>query len=122
MKRLWFSAAFILAAVALCIVEQTLIYTDCNEIIGKIDTAIHTQDVDEKKAYCKEIEEMWVDFEDKASYVMDHAILHSAEISVGTLMDLNDMNTEDANEALIEAKSEIKQVYDHSRISLENIL
>lgn len=122
MKRLWFSAVFILAAIALCVIEQTMIYNDCGKIIDHIDTAIQAQDIDEKKAYCDEIEEMWIDFEDKASYVMDHAILHSAEISVGTLKDLNDLNLEDANEALIEAKSEIKQVYDHSRISLSNIL
>lgn len=122
MKRLWFSAAFILIAIVLCVVEQTMIYDDCGEIIECIDAAIQTNDVDEKKAYCDEVEEMWVKFEEKASYVMDHAILHSAEISVGTLKDLNELNIEDANEALIEAKSEIKQVYDHSRISLSNIL
>lgn len=122
MKRLWFSAAFILIVIVLCVVEQTMIYDDCGEIIERIDAAIQTNDVDEKKAYCDEVEEMWVKFEEKASYVMDHAILHSAEISVGTLKDLNELNIEDANEALIEAKSEIKQVYDHSKISLSNIL
>lgn len=122
MKRLWFSAAFILIAIILCVVEQTMIYDACGEIIERIDAAIQTNDVDEKKAYCDEVEEMWLEFEEKASYVMDHAILHSAEISVGTLKDLNELNIEDANEALIEAKSEIKQIHDHSKISLSNIL
>ena len=63
-----------------------------------------------------------LDFDRLATYITDHAILHSAEISIGTLNDLNDLNEEDTNEALIEAKSEIEQVYDHSRINLSNIL
>ena len=122
MKRLWFSAAFILIALSLCAYEQFVVFSECREIIEKIDIAIDEDDLDAKKAQCAEIEALWEDFDRKATYTTDHAILHSAEISIGTLGDLNDLNEEDTNEALIEAKSEILQVYEHSRINLSNIL
>ncbi len=122
MKRLWFSAAFIFIALSLCAYEQFVVFSECREIIEKIDIAIDEDDLDAKKAQCAEIEALWEDFDRKATYTTDHAILHSAEISIGTLGDLNDLNEEDTNEALIEAKSEILQVYEHSRINLSNIL
>lgn len=122
MKRLWFSAVFILAALSLCAFEQFYVYKDCKEIITHIDTAIDETDLAAKKEKCAAIENEWEDFDRLATYITDHAILHSAEISIGTLNDLNDLNEEDTNEALIEAKSEIEQVYDHSRINLSNIL
>ena len=122
MKRLWFSAAFILIAFSLCAFEQFVVYGECREIIERIDVAIDEHDLDTKKEQCAEIEKLWEDFDRKATYTTEHAILHSAEISIGTLGDLNDLNEEDTNEALIEAKSEVLQVYEHSRINFSNIL
>lgn len=122
MKRLWFSAAFLLIALSLCAFEQFYVYKDYEEIISQIDSAISESDLDTKKEKCAEIEEIWEEFDRKAAYITDHAILHSAEISIGTLNDLNNLNEEDTNEALIEAKSEIEQVYEHSKINFSNIL
>lgn len=122
MKRLWFSAVFILIALSLCAFEQFFVYSECNEIIAHIDSAINETDLKAKKEKCAAIEDEWEDFDRKATYITDHAILHSAEISIGTLNDLNNLNAEDTNEALIGAKSEIEQVYDHSKINLSNIL
>ncbi len=122
MKRLWFSAVFLLTAVGFCIWEQAAVYPQCSEMIRMIDAAIEERDANEKKDMCAQIEEEWARFDTRAQYICDHSILHSAEISVGTLKDLNNLNEEDTNEALIEAKSEIRQVLDHSAISLSNIL
>lgn len=122
MKRLWFSAVFILVAISLCVFEQFYVYGKCDAIIGHIDSAISENDLQAKKEKCEAIEKEWESFDRMATYITDHSILHSAEISIGTLKDLNNLNSEDTNEALIEAKSEIEQVYDHSKINFSNIL
>lgn len=59
----------------------------------------------------------------KASYVTDHSVLQSADVSMGTLKSLPpDSSAESINELLAQAKSETQQIYDNSRISLSNIL
>lgn len=123
MKRLWFSAIFMIAALSLCFVEQFCIAKDCREIIAAIGTATECDDANEKIEYCKEITDMWNDYYKKASYVTDHSVLQGADVSMGTLNSLPpDSDSESINELLAEAKSEAKQIYEHSRISLSNIL
>ena len=123
MKRLWFSAIFMLAALLLCFGEQIYISRDCREIIAAISEAEECESTPEKLKYCAEIYDMWSDYHKKASYVTDHSVLQSAEVSMGTLKSLPpDSSAENINELLAQAKSETQQVYDNSRINLSNIL
>ncbi len=123
MKRLWFSAIFMLIAFSLCAAEQIYINSDCREIIAAISIAEECESVPEKLKYCTEIYDMWGDYYKKASYVTDHSVLQSADISMGTLKNLPpDSSKENIDGLLAQAKSETEQIYDNSRISLTNIL
>lgn len=123
MKRLWFSAIFMLAALSLCFCEQFYINRDCRQIIAAISAAEECETVPEKLDYCAEIYDMWGDYCKKASYVTDHSVLQSADVSMGTLKSLPpDSSGENIDELLAQAKSETEQIYDNSRISLSNIL
>ena len=55
MKRLWFSAIFMIAALSLCFAEQFCIAKDCREIIDAIGTAAECDDANEKIEHCKEM-------------------------------------------------------------------
>lgn len=123
MKRLWFSVIFMLVALSICAAEQIYISRDCREIIAAISTAEECESAPEKLKYCAEIYDMWGDYYKKASYVTDHSVLQSADISMGTLKNLpTDSSEEDIDGLLAQAKSEAEQIYGNSRISLTNIL
>lgn len=123
MKRLWFSAIFMFIAISLCAAEQIYITGDCREIISAISVAEECKSMPDKLKYCTEIYDMWSDYYKKASYVTDHSVLQSADVSMGTLKSLPpDSSEENINELLAQAKSETEQIYGNSRISLTNIL
>ncbi len=123
MKRLWFSAIFMFIAISLCAAEQIYITEDCREIISAISVAEECKSMPDKLKYCAEIYDMWSDYYKKASYVTDHSVLQSADVSMGTLKSLPpDSSEENINELLAQAKSETEQIYGNSRISLTNIL
>lgn len=122
MKRLWFSAVFILLALSICIFEQTAVYKSCNELIPQIDAAIEETNLQVKKEKCSEIEKIWNDFDKKASYITDHSVLREAEISISALSEVNGYDENNINEALVDVKSEVEQLYSRSKINLSNIL
>lgn len=122
MKRLWFSAVFILLALSICIFEQAAVYKSCNELIPQIDAAIEETNLQVKKEKCSEIEKIWNDFDKKASYITDHSVLREAEISISALSEVNGYDENNINEALVDVKSEVEQLYSRSKINLSNIL
>ena len=95
MKRLWFAFAFLLIAAAACAYEQITVKSNYNEIKAVIDEAI--------------------------SLMTDHSIFQSADVSFGSLSDLAREDKDSINETLIEAKSELEQIYDSSKINFSNI-
>lgn len=122
MKRLWFSAVFILLALSICIFEQAAVYKSCNELLPQIDAAIEETNLQVKKEKCSEIEKIWDDFDKKASYITDHSVLREAEISISALSEVNGYDENNINEALVDVKSEVEQLYSRSKINLSNIL
>lgn len=122
MKRLWFSAVFILLALSICIFEQAAVYKSCNELLPQIDAAIEETNLQVKKEKCSEIEKIWNDFDKKASYITDHSVLREAEISISALSEVNGYDENNINEALVDVKSEVEQLYSRSKINLSNIL
>ena len=91
------------------------------EINEVIDKALATDNSDEKIKYCNEIIDKWDNYFRKVTLVTDHSIVQSADISFGTLSALAEEESESIDETLIESKSELKQIYDSSRINLSNI-
>lgn len=121
MKRLWFAAVFLIIALCTCSYEQYVVKCTYNEINGVIDKALATDNSDEKIKYCNEIIDKWDNYFRKVTLVTDHSIVQSADISFGTLSALAEEESESIDETLIESKSELKQIYDSSRINLSNI-
>lgn len=122
MKRLWFSAIFILIALSICVFEQASVYKSCSELLPQIDSAIEETDINLKSEKCAEIETKWKSFDKKASYITDHSVLRDAEISVSALSEVSGSDNEQINEALIDVKSEVEQLCRRSEINLSNIL
>lgn len=122
MKRLWFSAIFILMALSICVFEQAAVYKSCDELLPQIDAAIEETDLEKKAEKCAQIEETWEDFDKKAAYITDHSVLKDAEISISALNELNGADEDKINEALIDVKSEVEQLCSRSKINLSNIL
>ncbi|MEZ3421855.1 MAG: DUF4363 family protein [Eubacterium sp.] len=121
MKRLWFAGIFLLIALCACLYEQYVVEYTYKEIDTVIDRALNTDDPKEKEQCCIEITEKWDKHFKKITLVTDHSITQSADVSVGTLKALSEDNSESIDESLIEAKSELRQIYDSSRINLSNI-
>lgn len=121
MKRVWFSIIFLSLSIVLCVYEQTIVKKEYIDIVNTIDYAIASESLEEKGKYCNEITEKWDKYFFKTSLMLDHSILESADISIGTLNNLAEIDKDDTDEALIEAKSEIEQVYEHTKISFPNV-
>ena len=121
MKRLWFAAVFFFFSLCTCSYEQYVVKCTYNEINEVIDKALATDNSDEKIKYCNEIIDKWDNYFRKVTLVTDHSIVQSADISFGTLSALAEEESESIDETLIESKSELKQIYDSSRINLSNI-
>lgn len=121
MKRLWFSAVFLIIAVCVCAYEQITVNNAYEDITSTINLALESQNEDEKIKYCTEVTEKWDEFFKKATLVTDHSVVQSADVSVGTLKRLADQRDDSVDEVLIETKSELDQIYDTSRITFNNI-
>ena len=121
MKRLWFAFAFLLIAAAACAYEQITVKSNYNEIKAVRDEAITAENEDEKIKYCDEITEKWENSYKSISLMTDHSIFQSADVSFGSLSDLAREDKDSINETLIEAKSELEQIYDSSKINFSNI-
>lgn len=121
MKRIWFSVAFLAIALCICIAEQYNVRTSCKEIISSIDSAISAADETEKEKYCKDAINEWDDYYKKASYITDHSIIQDADISMGELEQVIKTDINSADEKLVEAKSEIEQINEVSKVNLANI-
>ena len=121
MKRLWSAAVFLIIALCTRSYEQYVVKCTYNEINEVIDKALATDNSDEKIKYCNEIIDKWDNYFRKVTLVTDHSIVQSADISFGTLSALAEEESESIDETLIESKSELKQIYDSSRINLSNI-
>lgn len=121
MKRLWFSVLFLAIAIGTCTYEQAIVKNAYKDITAVIDAALISEDPYEKIEYCKDITEKWDKHFKKISLVTDHSILQSADVSVGTINSLAKKGGDSVDEALIQTKSELEQIYDSSKINLSNI-
>ncbi len=121
MKRIWFSIIFLILALGVCIYEQATVTSGYKEIISVIDTALESENEEEKIKYCEEITKKWDKYFDKITLVTDHSIVQSADVSVGTINELAEEKDGSVDEVLIETKSELNQIYNSSKITLSNI-
>lgn len=121
MKRIWFSVIFILIAIGVCTYEQITVNAYYKDITQTIELAIESENEDEKIKYCKEVSEKWDKFFRKITLVTDHSVVQSADVSVGTLEKLADKRDDSVDDALIETKSELDQIFDASKITFSNI-
>lgn len=121
MKRIWFSVLFIILALSVCTFEQITVKNGYENITKAIDNALECEDETEKTEYCKEITTEWNKYYKKITLVTDHSIIQSADVSINTLKDISNYDAEGSDDTLIEAKSELKQIYESSRITFSNV-
>ncbi len=105
-----------------CSYEQYVVKSSYEDIVSVIDAALDENISPEKKVeYCEKITDLWSVCYKKVTLVTDHSVLQSADVSIGTIKDLAESESDSLDEALIETKSELKQMYESSRINLSNI-
>lgn len=121
MKRIWFSVLFIILALSVCTFEQITVKNGYENITKAIDNALECEDETEKAEYCKEITTEWNKYYKKITLVTDHSIIQSADVSINTLKDISNYDAEGSDDTLIEAKSELKQIYESSKITFSNV-
>ncbi len=121
MKRIWFSVLFIILALGVCTFEQITVKNGYENITKAIDNALECEDETEKAEYCKEITTEWNKYYKKITLVTDHSIIQSADVSINTLKDISNYDAEGSDDTLIEAKSELKQIYESSMITFSNV-
>lgn len=121
MKRIWFSVLFIILALSVCTFEQITVKNGYENITKAIDNALECEDETEKAEYCKEITTEWNKYYKKITLVTDHSIIQSADVSINTLKNISNCDAEGSDDTLIEAKSELKQIYESSRITFSNV-
>lgn len=121
MKRIWFSVLFIILALSVCTFEQITVKNGYENITKAIDNALECEDETEKAEYCKEITTEWNKYYKKITLVTDHSIIQSADVSINTLKDISNYDAEGSDDTLIEAKSELKQIYESSMITFSNV-
>ncbi len=122
MKRIWFSIIFLALAVSLCFFEQIKVHKEFHIAIDTADKAIAAESREEKTEYCKQLEKEWEHIHNWAAMTTDHSILHGTEIAVAEAVEFSKSEyTDETDEALIEAKSELQQIHDGTLIRVENI-
>ena len=121
MKRLWFAVIFLTAAACACIYEQYTVKTAYKKITAVIDEAVSAENENVKIKYCDEITKKWEKSYKTISLVSDHSVFQNADISFGMISALAEEGSDSINDTLIQAKSELSQIYDSSKINLSNI-
>ncbi|MGN0522052.1 MAG: DUF4363 family protein [Eubacterium sp.] len=124
MKRLCIAILFLVMSISLCIFEQYTVKSTYEQMTEYIDTAIdYTNNNDYKNAgiACKEMTQYW---EKKSPYLtamIDHSPLDETSITINSLEDLAENESEDLSTTLITAKNQIKTIYDNQKVTFGNV-
>lgn len=124
MKRLWFAIIFLIIAIISCSYEQVVIRLGYKEITSVIDKAVVSAQLNEKIKYCNDASQLWDRYEKKIAPITDHSNFDEADVCINQIKayaDKGDIDKENLDEALLEAKSQLERTYNSSKINLSNI-
>lgn len=125
MKRLWFAIIFLAIAIISCSYEQVVIRLGYKEIVSVIDKAVVSKNQGEKIEYCNDVSNLWDEYHKKIALVTDHSNFQEADIYISQLKNYAsegaDGSCDDLDETLLEAKSQLEQTYNSSKINLSNV-
>lgn len=124
MKRLYAAILFLAIAISLCVFEQYTVKTAYNEASGYINTAIESLENDDYntvKSACKDLNNFWGEKQKYMTAMIDHGSLDEASITIGSLEELAENESDNLEDELITAKNQLKSIYDNQKITFGNI-
>lgn len=124
MKRLYVAIAFLVIAISLCVFEQYTVSTTYSKATAYIDNAIEQTDKEDYKAAkktCKQLNDFWGEKQKYMTAMIDHGSLDDAGVTIGSLEDLADKESDSLEDELINAKNQIKSIHDNQKITFGNI-
>lgn len=124
MKRLYIAILFLAIAVSLCVFEQYTVNNAYKEAIQYIDNAIEgleKDDYDTVKSECKRLNNFWGEKQKYMTAMIDHGSLDEASVTIGSLEDLAENESDSIEEELVTAKNQLKSIYDNQKITFGNI-
>lgn len=121
MKKIWFAIVFILTAVLLCTYEQVTVKSAYTEINAKITAAENAESTEEKLQHALEAAKLWEAYYKKVSLFSNHAVFEGTDLTFKMINEYTAQDEEQLDELIIEAKSELAEMYAGTKISLSNI-
>lgn len=124
MKRLYAAILFLAIALSLCVFEQCTVKSAYKEASGYINTAIEgleKNDYSTVKEACKSLNDFWGEKQKYMTAMIDHGSLDEASVTIGSLEDLAENESDSLEDELITAKNQLKSIYDNQKITFGNI-
>lgn len=124
MKRLYIALAFLILVTALCTIEQVTVksaYENATKYIDNAIEATNNNDFDKAKEECDKLAAYW---DKKYSYMtamIEHSSLDSASVTINALSDLAKSKNDELETELIDAKNQMKIIYEGQRITFGNV-
>lgn len=121
MKKIYIAIVFLIICAGVCTFEQVTINKVYSQTTAIINTAM---ELNEKKDFkgakneCKRLRDTWSKSYPYLSAMIDHAQLDSASAAIKSTKDINE---DELNQKLIEAKNEIQILKENQSITLGNI-
>lgn len=124
MKRLYVAIIFLAAAISLCIFEQYTVKNAYKEASGYINTAIESLENDDYttvQSACKNLNNFWGEKQKYMTAMIDHGSLDEASVTISSLEELAENESDSLEDELITAKNQLKSIYDNQKITFGNI-
>lgn len=124
LKRLIAALSFLVIAIGLCIFEQYTVektYQQTNEIINTAIEYAENKDYEKTTQECKKLNEF---FNEKYPYLtamIEHGCLDETKMTISSLVDLAENESEELESELITAKNQIKTIRDNQKVTFGNV-
>ncbi len=121
MKKIYIAIVFLIICAGVCTFEQVTINKVYSQTTAIINTAMglnEKKDFKGAKNECKRLRDTWSKSYPYLSAMIDHAQLDSASAAIKSTKDINE---DELNQNLIEAKNEIQILKENQSITLGNI-
>lgn len=124
MKRIYIAILFLAISIGLCIFEQYTVKSAYETTTEYINTAIEQTDKEDFSSAgetCKQLREYWDKKYPYMTAMIEHGILDDAGITINSLENLAENESDDLQEELITAKNQMESIRDNQRITFGNI-
>lgn len=124
MKRLFVAFSFLAIAIALCVFEQYTVesaYQETNKMIDNAIEYVKEEDYEKTAQECRKLDEYWNGKYPYLTAMIEHGSLDDARMTISSLEDLAENESDELESELITAKNQIKTIRDNQKITFGNV-